>query len=507
MLRGMVAVQDGSLPAGRPPLGFGVDVFFRPRGVAVIGASREPGKVGYMVLYNLKNSFPGPVYPVNPRAREILGLPAYRSVLEVPDPVDLAVVAVPARIVPRVAEEAGRRGVRGLIVLSAGFREVGGEGVLLERRLVGIARRYGMRIVGPNCIGVYSPSTGVNATFFDPRRQGFPGPGPIAFLSQSGALGAAVLDWAEMRGIGVSRFVSLGNKADVDEADLLHYLRGDPETWSVAMYVEGVTDGQRFRSALEEASLVKPIVALKAGRSEAGARAAASHTGSLAGSYRVYMAVFRQTGVVPAETPGEMFDLALALALQPPMRGRRVGIVTLGGGSGVMAADWASELGLEVPRLSSGTQERLRRVLLPIASPRNPVDVTGSATDEHVLEATRILVESGEVDAVLLIPYFNLAGISSQFPEKLAELLRELRRQGHAVPVVASVTGGRRAWSLALRLEKLSGVPFYTSEAAAAKALWALRRYGRWLQRRGVLEEHVRRHLGRSIGGVEGGQG
>ncbi len=481
-----------------------MEVFFRPRGIAVIGAAREPGKVGHMVLYNLKKSFRGPLYPVNPHAREILGLRAYPSILDVPDPVDLAVVAVPARVVPRVVEQAGRRGVRGVIVLSAGFREVGGEGARLEEELVGIVRRYGMRMIGPNCIGVYSPSTGVNATFFDPSRQGFPGPGPVAFLSQSGALGAAVLDWAEMRGVGVSRFVSLGNKADVDEADLLAYLVRDGETRSVAMYIEGVEDGARFRRALEEATVVKPVVALKAGRSAAGARAAASHTGSLAGSYRVYMAVFRQTGVVPADTPGEMYGFALGLALQPPMAGDRVAIITVGGGSGVMASDWLSSVGLRVPELSPGTQSRLRRVLLPFASPRNPVDVTGSARDEHLVEALRIVAESGEVDAVMLIPYFNLAGISNELPSKIAGVVAELRREGVMIPIVAPVVGGRRAWEIARRLEREAGIPIYASEAEAARALWALRVYGRWLQKRGALEDYLEGYRRWVLGGGGG---
>ena len=480
----------------RPPPGEGVEVFFEPRGVAVVGASRHPGKVGYMVVLNLKSSYPGPVYPVNPRAREVLGLPAYPSLLEVPDPVDLAVVAVPARVVPRVAEEAGRRGLRGLVVLSAGFREVGGEGVLLERRLVEVARRYGLRIVGPNCIGVYSPPSGLNATFFDPRRQGFPGPGPVAFLSQSGALGAALLDWASMRGIGVSRFVSLGNKADVDEADVLAYLRGDSWTRSIAIYIEGLQPGEgpRFRGALEETTPVKPVAVLKAGRSAAGARAAASHTGSLAGSAELYRAVFRQTGAVEASTPEELFSVSLGLALQPPMRGPRVGIVTVGGGSGVLASDELSSLGLEVPRLSEETQRRLRRVLLPIASPRNPVDVTGSAVDEHIVESVRILWESGEVDAVMVIPYFNVAGVSDELPGKLAELLRELQRSGgQPLPVVGVVTGGEYSWKLARMMEEEAGIPVYPSEALAARVLAALHRYGRWLEKLGALEERLRR--------------
>jgi len=471
----------------RPPTGDGVEVFFRPQGIAVIGASRVPGKVGYMVLYNLRSMYKGPLYPVNPRAREVLGLPAYPSILDVPDPVDLAVVAVPAQAVLRVVDEAGRRGVRGVIVLSAGFREVGGEGITLEKKLIEIVRRHGMRLIGPNCIGVYSPSTGVNATFFDPNRQGLPRPGPIAFISQSGALGAAVLDWAEARGIGISRFVSVGNKADVDEADLLAFLRRDSETRSIAMYIEGVSEGSRLRGALEETTPVKPVIVLKAGRSDAGARAAASHTGSLAGSYQIYQAVFRQTGVVPARSPEEMFDFALALALQPPMTGDRVAVITVGGGSGVMASDELSESGLHVPEFSPETQARLRRVLLPIASPRNPVDVTGSAVDEHMVESLRIVLESGEVDAVLLIPYFNLSGITDQLPDKLAEVLHEY--SDRRIPVVASVTGGARAWSIARRLEKVAGIPVYPSEARAARALWALRLYGRWLQYVGEVQE------------------
>ncbi|RUM46795.1 MAG: CoA-binding protein [Hyperthermus sp.] len=466
----------------RPGVGEGVEVFFNPKGVAVIGASREPGKVGHMVLYNLKHSFTGPIYPVNPRAKEVLGLPAYPTVLEVPDPLDLAVVAVPARIVPRVVEEAGERGVRGVIVLSAGFRETGREGARLEEELVKTVYEYGMRMIGPNCIGVYSPASSLNATFFDPERQGFPPPGPIAFLSQSGALGASILDWAATRGIGVSRFVSLGNKADVDEADILAFLRRDPHTRSIAMYIEGVAEGRRFRRALEETTPLKPVVVLKAGRTEAGARAAASHTGSLAGSYSIYEAVFKQTGVIPTGSSEELFDIALALALQPPPKGPRVGIVTLGGGSGVLAADEAVSLGLKVPRLSAQLQAKLRRRLPPIASTQNPVDVTASATDEHLLSAIALLAESDEVDSIIIIPYFNIATISDEFPRKMAAIISHVAGK-KTKPILAAVTGGEKAWDKARAMEEESSIPAYPSEARAVKALWALYRYGEWLRR------------------------
>ncbi len=470
----------------RPPVGENVEVLFKPRGVAVIGASRQPGKVGYMVLYNLKNSYKGPIYPVNPKADEILGLKAYPTILDVPDPVDLAVVTVPAKLVPEVVDQAGRRGVKAVIVISAGFKEVGGEGVELERRLVEVVRKHGMRMLGPNCLGIYSPSTGINATFLDPNKQGLPGKGPIAFISQSGALGAALLDWLDTNQLGLSKFISVGNKADIDEADLLAYLKRDPDTKSIAMYIEGIEpgEGERFRRALEDTTPEKPIVVLKAGRTAAGARAAASHTGSLAGSYQLYDALFRQTGVIQAYDTAQLFEMALALALQPPMLGDRVAIITMGGGSGVMASDNLSERGLNVVELSKATQEKLRKVLLPIASPRNPVDVTGSATDEHFLESIRIVVESGEVDGVFLIPYLNLATITPELPRKIAQLVRELQKK-YKIPFVASVTAGRKSWALAKIMEKEAGIPVYSNEASAARAMWALRQYGKWLQKIG----------------------
>ncbi len=470
-----------------------LEALFNPSSIAVVGASRDPTKVGYQILNNLKRSYKGKIYPVNPKAKEILGLKVYPNLKSIPDEIDLAVIAVPAPIVPRVAEEAGQKGVKTLIVISAGFKEVGPEGARLERQLVEIVRRYGMRMLGPNVVGVYVPKTGVNTTFLDPRRQAFPGHGPIAFLSQSGAFGIAVLDWAAMRGLGISKFVSLGNKADIDEADLLEYLVGDEDTRVITMYIEGVEDGTRFRKALENTTLYKPVVALKAGRSEEGARAIASHTGSLAGSDKIYDAVFKQTGVLRALGMEDLFDMALALALQPPASGCRVGILTAGGGSGVMATDAARDLGLWVPKLSDKTVEKLRRVLLPIASPYNPVDVTGSMRDEHMLEALEILLKSGEIDILIWIPYFMLPGVTEEFNKRFVERLREVERElDRPIPVVGAATGGMYTWSKALETEKM-GIPMYVSVERAAKAAWALFRYGYWLRRKGTYAEYVER--------------
>ncbi len=470
-----------------------LDVFFNPRTVAVIGASRDPTKVGYQILYNLKQKYRGKIYPVNPHAKKILGLKCYKSVLDIKDDVDLAIISVPAPVVLSVVDECGRKGVKGLIVISAGFKEIGGEGVEREKKLVEIVKKYGMRMIGPNCVGVYVPKTGLNTTFLNPSRMGFPPHGHIAFISQSGAFGIAVLDWAAMRGVGISKFISVGNKADVDEADLLDYLVKDPDTRVITLYIEGVERGQEFREALKRTTLRKPVIALKSGRSEAGARAIASHTGSLAGTDAIYSAVFKQTGVIRAYGMEDLFDMAVALSMQPPAPGKRVAILTVGGGSGVMATDACIDLGLEVPKLSEATEEKLRKVLLPIASPHNPVDVTGSARDEHLIESVEILMRSGEIDAIIWIPYFMVPGISEKIVEKFIERVKKVNRElDKPIPIVGAATGGEYTWKLAAKAEKL-GIPMYLSVERAAKAVWALSRYGEWLIKNGVYEEYVER--------------
>jgi len=470
-----------------------MEKFFNPQSIAVVGASRDPTKVGWQIVYNLKLAFKGRIYPVNPKADEVLGLRAYPTVSSIPGDVDLCVVSVPAPSVPDVIADCGSKGVRAAIVISAGFKEVGN--VELEKRLVDVARRYGVRVMGPNCVGVYVPKTGVNTTFLKPERMSFPGHGPIAFISQSGAFGIAVLDWAAMRGIGISKFVSLGNKADIDEVEVLDYLVEDSDTRVITMYIEGVERGKEFMEALRRTTLKKPVVVLKSGRTEAGARAIASHTGSLADTDKVYEAVFRQTGALRVYGMEELFDAALALAYQPPAAGPRVGILTVGGGSGVMATDAAVDLGLEVPKLSQETEEKLRKVLLPIASPHNPVDVTGSARDEHLIDALEILVESGEVDAIIWIPYFMVPGLSEEIAKKFVAKYREvLKRTGRPVPVVGAVTGGVYSWRLAAEAEQ-SGIPMYPSVERAAKAVYMLYKYGAWLKKNELYDEYVKKFL------------
>ncbi|MEM1746815.1 MAG: CoA-binding protein [Sulfolobales archaeon] len=469
-----------------------IEFFFSPRTVVVVGASRKPGKVGYELLRNLREMFRGVLYAVNPEAREILGVPCYPNLASIPEDIDVAVVSVPAEKVLEVTEEAGKKGVKGLIVISGGFKEVGAEGLEREKKLIEIVKKYGMRLIGPNCVGVYVPKTGMNTLFLSKERQGYPTHGFIAFASQSGAFGSAVLDWAAMRGIGISKFVSYGNKADVDEVDVLLYLKNDEDTRVITLYIEGIENGAEFFKVLGEVTKYKPVVVLKSGRTEAGARAASSHTGSLAGSDSIYDAVFKQSGAIRAYSMEELFDLAMGLAMQPPAAGERVVVLTVGGGSGVMATDALSELGLKVPKLSDSTVSKLRKILLPFASPYNPVDVTGSAVDEHLVEAIDILLTSeDQIDAVMWLPYYMVPGITPELNKKFLERVKKVFREtNRVVPIVGVATGGSYTAIYAKEAESM-GIPMYVSPERAAKVIKALVDYGRWLKRTGYFDYHI----------------
>lgn len=450
--------------------------FFRPDGVAVIGASADPSKLSHAVLGNLldpASRYPGPVYPVNPTEDEILGLRCYADVSAVPDPVELAVIVIPAPHIPDVVEACGRRGVKALVIISGGFREVGDEGAERERQVVEIARRYGMRVMGPNCIGVIDTSTPLNTTFV----RGMPAAGHIAFVSQSGALCGGVIDWALDRGIGFSRLLSVGNKADTTEVDLLPSLVDDEQTRVIALYLEDVKDGQGFIEASRMAAAHKPVLAIKAGRTSSGQAATASHTGALAGAHTAFRAACRQTGVIECDTVKALFDGAVALSYQPPLRGGRVAILTNAGGLAALAADAMEPIGLTLARSSPAAQRALREILPPAAQVAGPVDMLGSAGVSNYGAALDTLLGDEENDGVLVM----LA------PQALVDAVTVVqtiagvsRRHKERKPVVLCLMGESSLTTAYIAAHRLK-LPPYTFPEEAVAALGVLYQRARWL--------------------------
>ncbi len=372
-----------------------LESMFYPKVVAVVGATPKEGKVGNILLKNLK-SFKGKVYAVNPKYKEVLGFECYPSVEDIPEQVDLAVIAVPADAVADVLESCGRKGVKNVVVITAGFKEAGN--YTLERRIAEICERYEINMVGPNCLGIINTSNGLNATFSGVM----PPKGNIAFLSQSGAFILAVLDWAKANNVGFSKIVSLGNKAVLDEADFMMYLKDDEETDVILLYLEGVEDGRKFMEVAKEVSKVKPIVAVKSGKTEAGAKAASSHTGSLAGSFVAYRTAFKQCGVVEAESVEDLFDFSLVLTKIRELNGG-IAIVTNSGGPGVIASDAVEMFGLKLARFEKDTIEALREILPPMANVYNPVDVLGDADADRFGKALSVVAKDRNVGGIIAI--------------------------------------------------------------------------------------------------------
>ncbi len=374
---------------------------FNPESVAVIGASRTKGKVGRAVLENLLNDFKGSIIPINPKSDDILGLPCYPTILDVPDniKVDLAVIVVPARFVPDTIDECGRAGVKNVIVISAGFKESGVEGAKLERECVAIATKYGMRMLGPNCLGLIDTTSNLNASFAASMAHS----GNIALMSQSGAICTATLDWADANEVGFSKFVSLGNKADLTENDLLLEFADDDSTSVIAAYLEGIKDGPQFMDIARRVSVIKPIIILKSGRTAVGSRAVSSHTGTLAGSDEAYNAAFSQSGVIRADSVEDMLDYARAFSSQPIPRGKNIAILTNAGGLGILTADACSTAGLSLASFEENTILRLRERLPPAANFYNPVDVLGDASAELYGYALEVLLDDKGVDGIILL--------------------------------------------------------------------------------------------------------
>ena len=452
-----------------------LDPLFSPKSIAVIGASNRQGSVGRAAFTNiLLNEYTGTVYPVNPKEHSISGVRAYPSVLDLPETVDLAVVIVPAPVVPSVVEESGKKGVKGLVIISAGFKEVGPDGAELERQVSSIAQKYSMRMIGPNCLGVINadPNVRLNASF----ASGMPVEGSIAFASQSGALGEAVLDYASGENIGFSKFISMGNKADVNENDILEYLRTDPMTKVILLYIEDIIDGRKFVDTVSRVTEEKPIIAVKAGVSPEGAKAASSHTGALAGSDEAYNAILKQSGVIRVESIIDLFDYARAFAKQPLPRGNRVAIITNGGGPGIMATDASVKYGLQIAQFSEATKNKLRAGLPKEASVNNPIDLIGDAqADRYGLALGSLNDDDVDCGLVLLTPQAMVdlkkvaETIASVGPKPGKTILASLLGLGDVTPAVGVLES--------------SGVPNYSFPESAVRALAAMSEYKRWIDR------------------------
>jgi acetyltransferase len=444
------------LQYGRQPL----DAIFAPKSVAVIGATETQGSVGRTIVWNLISStFGGTIYPVNPKRSSILGIKAYPSLSAVPELVDLIVVVTPAPTVPGIIKEAVDIGVKSAIIISAGFKETGPAGVELERQILEHARRGGMRIIGPNCLGVMSPVTGLNATFATTIAR----PGSVGFISQSGALCTAILDWSLRENVGFSSFVSIGSMLDVDWSDLIYYLGDDPHTKSIVMYMETIGNARAFLSAAREVALTKPIIVIKPGRTEGAAKAAASHTGSLTGSDEVLEVAFRRSGVLRVNSIAELFYLAEVLGKQPRPRGRNLTILTNAGGPGVLATDALITNGGELAKLSPETMEAFDQLLPAAWSHNNPVDILGDASPERYSKALEIAAKDPNSDGILVI----LTPQAMTDPTKTAEEL-EPYAQSLGKPVIATWMGGDEVAPGEAILNK-ANVPTYPYPDTAAR--------------------------------------
>jgi acetyltransferase len=462
-----------------------LSAFFHPNGVALIGASRDPAKLGYAVLRNLvQHGYTGPVYPVNPKADEILGARCYSSVLEVPDPVELAVIIAPAPATPDIIEQIGQRGIRAAIIISGGFSEIGPQGVALENQVVEIARRYGVRLIGPNCVGVIDTHTGLDTTFVPDM----PKPGVITFVSQSGAVCGGVIDWASGAGIGLSRIVTLGNQADLTETDILQVLADDDNTRVVAMYLEGVDDGRRFVDVARSISTHKPIVAIKVGYTEAGRKAAASHTGALAGTDSAYRAAFHHAGIIRVPHLEALFDAAISLANQPLPRGERVAILTNAGGPGAMASDALEAHGLRLASLTEETQFCLRQFLQPHANVSGPVDMLGGADEHDYARALDALLKDPAVDAVLVINVPQALVPAIRIVREIADVVHRFQvtpgcglLAGAGKPVMTCLIGDV-SLPEAIEFMRQAELPLFPFPERAAAALGAMVERRRWLE-------------------------
>ncbi|MBN1440393.1 MAG: acetate--CoA ligase family protein [Anaerolineales bacterium] len=449
-----------------------LEKFFAPKSVAIVGASTQRTKVGFEILENMiEAGFPGKVFPVNNKADEILGLKCYPDLPAIGEVPDLVVIVVPAPVVPAIMLQCGKLGVKAVIIITAGFKEVGKEGLALEQRITQTASQYGIRVIGPNCLGIIAPSRKINASFGG----SLPAAGGIGYLSQSGALLAAILDMANASGIGFSKLISIGNKIDVNELDLIAALGDDPETKVIAGYLESISDGNMFVRRAEQVSNVKPILLIKSGGTAVGAKAASSHTGSLAGGETAYEAGFERAGIIRCPSIDKQFDYAEAFAVQPLPKGNRVAIITNAGGPGIMAADAVEREGLGFTQLAHATMDKLESFLPAAASVHNPVDILGDALADRYEQALDTVLDDPGVDIALVI----LTPQAMTECRETAEAVARVVKKKPGKPVLACFIGAEKITE-ALKVLRAAGIPQYVSPENAVDVIKVMTEHVRW---------------------------
>lgn len=450
-----------------------LEYIFSAKSVAVIGASRNPGKIGYVTLENfVKGGYKGKLFAVNPSAESILNVKCYPTLSAIKEKVELAVITIPGEFVPKTIEESGKKGVKACVIISAGFSEVGNHD--LTRKLQAAMDKYpNMPCIGPNCLGVMDVKTGIDTLFLPRYRLMRPKKGKISFISQSGALGSAILDWAGSKDYGIAKFVSYGNAMNTDEADLLEYFAQDNETKVICVYLEGVRHGEKFFKVAKKVSEKKPVIIIKGGMSEAGSKATASHTGSLAGSAKVFEAVVKQTGLIRADSMRQVFDYARVLSSEPTPKGNRTQIITNGGGYGVLTADALENSSLTLAEMSAESRKPIIAASPSYAVIKNPMDLTGDADNNRFMVAVENAMKDENVDSIILILLFQVPTLDSDIIEGLSGLLTKRKK-----PIVVVSAGGEYA-KMHMKLLEKEGIQTFEEPIDAANAMHALTHYHR----------------------------
>jgi len=452
--------------------------FFKPKSIAVVGASKNSTKIGNAALKNiLISDYECNLYPINLKEDEILGLKCYKKLGDVPDKIDLVLVSVPAIKVPQIIKECKQKNVENVIIISSGFSEIGNNE--LENEIKKIVKKSKMRILGPNTMGYKNASDSLDASFVF----GVPRKGNLALISQSGALGIGMIYLANNEFVGVSKIIGVGNKLDIDDDDLIDYFSTDPETKVIGLYIEGVKDGRAFMNSIKVCD--KPVLVVKAGRSSAGARATESHTGSMAGSDKIYSAAIKQAGGIRCRDLVELFDMARALAGQPPAMGNRIGIITNGGGLGILLTDACEENGLKIPKLSPKTYKKIDRILPEIIKPNNPVDIVGDAGFYRYEACTKALLEDPKIDGIIVASVHGGYARPREFTGAILKMIRQRKlHEEYKKPILGTWVGGKEFEDLVYDL-KSAGVPIYPSSWRTARSMFGLYLEGERIKRNG----------------------